>query len=221
MRSKEDAHDYRYFPDPDLVPIVLEESWIEELKKQMPTLPGQRLEKYTKSYGLPLNDATILVSSKKISDLFEETIEHGASSKTVCNWILVELFKLLKDKDLKEINIPISPYNFAGMLKLIDNGTINTTVAKKVFEKMFNTGEDPHSIVKNEGLLNVSDESLLISIVEEVLGENGQSVEDFRSGKEKAFAFLVGQCMKKSKGKADPKILNKLLMARLLEGGNK
>jgi aspartyl-tRNA(Asn)/glutamyl-tRNA(Gln) amidotransferase subunit B len=215
MRSKEDAHDYRYFPDPDLVPIILEESQIQGWKDSLPELPAQRIKRYTNEYALPQYDATIITNSKVLADFFDEVVGLGSNPKSVSNWIMGELLKILKDSGQEDIEIPFRAEYLAKLIKLVDSGKINGTIAKKVFAKIFETNKDPEVIVKEEGLESVSDESELIAIVKEILRSNPQSVLDYKSGKEKAFGFLVGQAMRQTKGKADPQIINKLLLEEL------
>ncbi|RCX16586.1 aspartyl/glutamyl-tRNA(Asn/Gln) amidotransferase subunit B [Anaerobacterium chartisolvens] len=215
MRSKEEAHDYRYFPEPDLVPIVLEEEWVQKVKESLPELPEARKNRYISQYALPEYDAAIITSSKVLADFFEAAVSESSNSKAVSNWIMGDLMRILKDKDMEVQDIPFPGQYLAAMIDMIDKGSISGTIAKKVFEKMFQTGKDPESIVKEEGLQVVSDEGALVSVVRKVLEANPQSVSDYRSGKEKAMGFLVGQAMKETKGKANPQIINKILRDEL------
>lgn len=215
MRSKEEAHDYRYFPDPDLVPIILENSWIEKIKNDLPELPNKRKTRYVEKLRLPIYDADILTSSKYIADFFEEAIKSTKNIKSVSNWIMGDLLKVLNDKVIDYSQIPISGENLAKMINLIDSGKISGTIAKKVFNLMFETNKNPEIIVKEEGLELVSDENFIKSLVKRVLENNPKSVEDYKNGKKKAMGFLVGQMMKESKGKADPQIINKILASEL------
>ncbi len=215
MRSKEEAHDYRYFPEPDLVPIVLEEKWVCEVRKSLPELPEARKSRYISRYGLPEYDAAIITSSKVLADFFEAAVSASSNSKAVSNWVMGDLMRILKDKEMEVQDIPFPGQYLAAMIDMIDKGSISGTIAKKVFEKMFQTGKDPESIVKEEGLQVVSDEGALVSIVRKVLEANPQSVSDYRNGKEKAMGFLVGQAMKETKGKANPQVINKILRDEL------
>ncbi len=215
MRSKEEAHDYRYFPEPDLAPIILEPEWIEKIRSTLPELPEARKKRYIEQLGLPAYDASILTGSKHLADFFEEASEKSSNIKSVSNWIMGDLLRILKDRDMEFDMIPFPGQYLAKMIKLIDKGIISGTIAKKVFEKMFDTGKDPETIVREEGLEVVSDERALISVVKDILDKNPRSVEDFRKGKEKAVGFLVGQAMKATKGKANPQIINKILKNEL------
>ena len=215
MRSKEEAHDYRYFPEPDLVPIVVDAEWVNRVRNSLPELPDARKKRYVADFGLPEYDAWILTSTKVMADFFEEAVSKSHNAKAVSNWIMGDLMRILKDKGLEADQIPFAPEYLAKMIALIDKGVISGTIAKKVFEKMFETGKDPEIIVKEEGLEVVSDEGALVEIVRKILETNPQSVADYRSGKEKAFGFLVGQAMKETRGKANPQLINKLLKQEL------
>ncbi|MCX7710773.1 MAG: Asp-tRNA(Asn)/Glu-tRNA(Gln) amidotransferase subunit GatB [Clostridia bacterium] len=215
MRSKEEAHDYRYFPEPDLVPIVLEKEWIEKVKEALPELPDARRKRYIAEFGLPEYDAGILTSSKRLADFFEEAVSKNSNTKAVSNWIMGDLMRILKEKNLEVDQIPFPAEYLANLIGLIDKGTISGTIAKKVFEKMFDSGKDPQVIVKEEGLEVVSDEGALVEVVKKILESNPQSVADYKSGKEKAFGFLVGQAMKETRGKANPQLINKILKEEL------
>ncbi len=215
MRSKEEAHDYRYFPEPDLVPIVLDDSYIEEIRASLPELPEARKKRYVEEFGLPEYDSAILTSSKYYADFFEEAVKMCDNAKAVSNWIMGDLMRILKEKEMEPSDIPFPAEYLAKLVKLIDAGKISGTIAKKVFDKMFQTQKDPEVIVKEEGLEVVNDEGALVGIVKKVLEANPQSVADYKGGKEKAFGFLVGQCMKESKGKGNPQIINKILKDEL------
>lgn len=215
MRSKEEAHDYRYFPEPDLVPIVVNAVWRESIRASLPELPEARRKRYVSEYGLPEYDAGVLTSSKCLADFFEQAAGKSANVKAVSNWIMGDLMRILKDKELEADRIPFPGEFLARMVALIDKGTISGSIAKKVFEKMFETGKDPETIVKEEGLEVVSDEGTLVAIVRKILDGNPQSVADYKSGKEKAFGFLVGQAMKETRGKANPQLINKILKEEL------
>ncbi len=215
MRSKEEAHDYRYFPEPDLAPIVSDREWIEKIRASLPELPEARRSRYVSEFGLPEYDAQLITQSKVLSDFFEEAVSKSSNPKLVSNWIMGDLMRILKDKGLEVEQIPFPAEYLARMIKLIESGKISGTIAKKVFEKMFESGKDPETIVKEEGLEVVSDEGALVGIVKSILEKNPQSVEDYKNGKEKAIGFLVGQAMKETKGKANPQIINKILKEEL------
>lgn len=215
MRSKEEAHDYRYFPEPDLAPIVLDREWVEKIRESLPELPEVRKKRYVQEFGLPEYDASIITSSKVLADFFEEAVAKSSNAKAVSNWIMGDLMRILKDKNLEPDAIPFPAEHLARMIAMIDKGTISGTIAKKVFEKMFESQKDPESIVKEEGLEVVSDEGALVAVVRKILESNPQSVADYKSGKDKAFGFLVGQAMKETRGKANPQLINKLLKEEL------
>lgn len=211
MRSKEDAQDYRYFPDPDLVPIVLDEAFLEKIKSRQPELRDEKAERYRREFDIPEYDIDIITGSKHMADLFEATVALGAQPKKVSNWLMVETLRLLKEKEMDPEEIRFSPRNLAKLISLQDAKAINGTVAKEVFEVMFDQDMDPEIYVEEKGLKTVNDEDALRKTIEEVIAANPQSVEDYRNGKEKAIGFLVGQTMKAMKGKADPGLVNQLL----------
>ena len=211
MRSKEDAQDYRYFPEPDLVPIVINDEWIAEIKARQPELRTEKLERYKKEFGLPDYDAEIITGHKKFADLFEATTEICNKPKKVSNWIMGEIIRLLKENEMDPEDIQFSPVNLAKVIDLADSGAINSTVAKEVFEEVFKHDIDSDKYVEEKGLKTVNDAGELQTVVEQVIRDNPQSVEDYRNGKEKAIGFLVGQTMKAMKGKANPGMVNKIL----------
>jgi aspartyl-tRNA(Asn)/glutamyl-tRNA(Gln) amidotransferase subunit B len=215
MRSKEDAHDYRYFPEPDLVPIEVDDEWLERIKVSLPELPEARKKRYISEFSLPEYDAGILTSSKLLADFFEEAAGKSKNAKVVSNWIMGDLMRILKERNMDVEEIPFPAEYLAKMIILIDKGTISGTIAKKVFEKMFDTKKDPETIVKEEGLEVVSDEGALIAAVQKILQNNPQSVADYKGGKVQAFGFLVGQAMREMKGKANPQLINKILKDEL------
>jgi aspartyl-tRNA(Asn)/glutamyl-tRNA(Gln) amidotransferase subunit B len=215
MRSKEEAHDYRYFPEPDLVPVVVDDEWLGRIKASLPELPAARRERYVREFNLPEYDAALLTSSKRLADFFEDAVKESSNIKAVSNWIMGEMMRILKEKELEADAVPFPGHYLAQLVSLIDKGTISGTIARKVFEKMFESGREPGLIVKEEGLEVVNDEGALSAIVRKILDTNPQSVADFKSGKEKAFGFLVGQAMREMKGKADPQTINKLLKEEL------
>ena len=211
MRSKEDAQDYRYFPDPDLVPIIISEEWLEEVKSRQPELRDEKKERYQKEFDIPEYHIDIITSSKRMADLFEETIALGAAPKKVSNWLMVETMRLLKENEMEVEDLKFSADNLAKLIALTESKAVNSTVAKEVFEKVFYDNIDPEKYVEEHGLKTVNDEGALRKVIEEVVSNNPQSVEDYRNGKEKAIGFLVGQTMKAMKGKADPSMINQIL----------
>ena len=211
MRDKEDAQDYRYFPDPDLVAIRLPEEYIENIKNNLPELPESRKERYLNEYGLTPKDANLLTASKHLSDMFEKASEICGNRKAVCNWLLSDVSRILNEKELEPDEIPFSSENLAEMITLIDKGTISTAIAKKVLEEMFINGENkPSKIIEEKGWIQISDEGAIKEVVLKIIEANPQSVADYKAGKQKAIGFLVGQAMKETKGKANPQMLNKM-----------
>lgn len=215
MRSKEEAHDYRYFPEPDLMPIVVDAKWSEEIKNSLPELPGDRKKRYINDFSLPEYDASILTSSKMLADFFEKTAIKSNNAKASSNWIMGEVLRILKEKQMEVEEIPFPAEYLAKLIILIDNATISGTIAKKVFEEMFEQGKDPETIVDEKGLKVINDEQAILDIVADVLKKNVKSVEDYKNGKTRAFGFLVGQVMAQTKGKANPKIVNEILKKQL------
>lgn len=211
MRSKEDAQDYRYFPDPDLVPIHISDEWLEEIRSRQPEFKTEKMKRYKEEYGIPDYDIEILTDSKKLADIFEQTTAICNNPKKVSNWLMVETMRIIKEKSMDVSDISFSPANLAALIKLTDDGSINSSVAKEVFEKIFDEDIDPVKYVEENGLKQVNDEGALKKTVEDVIAANPQSVEDYRSGKEKAIGFLVGQTMKAMKGKANPAMVNDML----------
>ncbi len=215
MRGKEDAHDYRYFPDPDLVPIVVSEDWVSEVLASLPELPESKRERFIKDYALPPYDAKVLTSSKALANYFEAAVEKFPHPKTLSNWMMSELLRELNRDDRDIEDCPVPPENLAELLELLDSGVISGKIAKGVFERMYTGGKSARRIVDEEGLVQVSDESEIESAIEGVLRENPQEVEQFRVGKEKLFGFFVGQVMRKTKGKANPQLVNEILRKKL------
>ncbi|MDW7650136.1 MAG: Asp-tRNA(Asn)/Glu-tRNA(Gln) amidotransferase subunit GatB [Bacillota bacterium] len=215
MRSKEEAHDYRYFPDPDLVPVIVEKEWVDEVAKTLPEMPDVRRQRYMDELGLPEYDATVITASKAMADFFEATVNLYHDPKTVSNWVMGEIAKHLNAEGLELQDTRLTPQHLVEMLKMQDAGTISGKIAKTVFEEMFVSGKMPAEIVKEKGLVQISDEDAIAAIAEQVIAENPQSVEDYKNGKEKAIGFMVGQVMKISKGKANPGLANKLLKEKL------
>ncbi len=215
MRSKEEAHDYRYFPEPDLVSIVIDDNWVDSIRKNMPELPNARKEKYTTQYGLSEYDAEQITLSKALSDYFQACVDLGATPKAVSNWILSDISKILNEKGIEPADIPVSAENLAKLIALIEKGTISNTAGKKVIEALFENNRDPEEIVKELGLVQISDEGELRTIVNEIIDANPQSVADFKAGKDKAIGFIVGQTMRATKGKGNPQVINKLIKEEL------
>lgn len=211
MRSKEDAQDYRYFPEPDLVPVVISDEWIERVKARQPEMRDEKLIRYQDEFGLPKYDAEILTGDKSFADLFEAAAAICGKPKKVSNWIMTETIRLLKENEMDPDQIRFSPEHLAKLVDLADAGSVTNTVAKEVFEKVFKEDIDPEAYVKEKGLLTVNDEGALREKVAKVVAENPQSVEDYHNGKEKAIGFLVGQTMKAMKGKANPALVNQIL----------
>jgi aspartyl-tRNA(Asn)/glutamyl-tRNA(Gln) amidotransferase subunit B len=211
MRSKEDAQDYRYFPEPDLVPLCISEEWIAEIKSRQPELRTEKMARYRQEYGLPDYDTKIITSSKHLADLFEAATALCGKPKKVSNWLMGETMRLLKEQGMEPEEIRFSPENLAKLISLTEEGSINGTVAKEVFEKIFHEDIDPDGYVKEHGLKTVNDEGKLRAAVAQAIKENPKSVEDYHNGKEKAIGFLVGQTMKLMKGKANPGMVNQIL----------
>ena len=211
MRSKEDAQDYRYFPDPDLVPIEVDEAFLDRIREKQPEFREEKMARYKEEFDIPEYDIDIITGSKRMADLFEATVALGAQPKKVSNWLMVETLRLLKENDMEPEDIRFSPEHLAALIAMADKKEINSSVAKEVFEEIFKSDVDPAKYVEEKGLKTVNDEGALRKTVEEVIANNPQSVQDYKSGKEKAIGFLVGQTMKAMKGKADPGMINKML----------
>ena len=215
MRSKEDAQDYRYFPEPDLVPIVISQEWIDRVKKRQPEFREEKLKRYKKEFDIPQYDAEILTESKHMADIFEETTALCGKPKKVSNWLMVETMRLLKEHNMESEDITFTPENLAKLIELADVGTINSSVAKEVFDHVFEENVDPEKYVEEHGLKTVNDEGALIEVLEKVIADNPQAVVDYKGGKEKALGALVGQTMKAMKGKANPGLVNQKLREML------
>ncbi len=208
MRDKEDAHDYRYFPEPDLVAIRLSDEYIKNIKENLPELPESRKERYLAEYKLTQKEANTLTSSKYLSDFFEDAIKICNNPKAVCNWLLSDVARILNEKELEPEDIPFKPNDIAELIELIEKGTISSKIAKDVLEKMFENPEAPSEIIKKNGWVQISDEGAIKEVVLKILEANPQSIEDYKNGKDKALGYLVGQAMKETKGKANPQMLN-------------
>lgn len=215
MRDKEDAQDYRYFPDPDLVAIRLSDEYVEDIRKALPELPESRRDRYIKEYNLSEKDAKLLTASKYLSNLFEGALAICGNAKAVANWILSDISRILNEKELEPENVPFTAEQLAKMIELIDKGTISSAIAKKVLTELFENPKDPEVIIKEKGWIQISDEGAIKEVVMKILENNPQSVADFKGGKDKALGFLVGQAMKETKGKANPQMLNKMFLEEL------
>jgi aspartyl-tRNA(Asn)/glutamyl-tRNA(Gln) amidotransferase subunit B len=217
MRSKEEAHDYRYFPEPDLVPIVVPRETVEAIGRTIPELPDARRERFAKEYGLPEYDADMLTQSRALAAYFEEVVTMSGQPKMAANWMMGELMRLMNAEGKEIEDCPIRPDRLAGMIKMIAGGVISTKIAKTVFEEMYKTGHDAETIVREQGLVQVSDTGAIETIIGEVIKANPAQAADYKAGKEKLFGFFVGQVMKASKGKANPDLVNQLLKKKLKE----
>ena len=215
LRSKEEAHDYRYFPEPDLLPLVIERQWVEEIRATLPELPAARRARLQAS-GLSEYDAGVITSAKGLADFFDAALRRFSDAKILANWVMGDFLRLLNAQQVSIADSPVKPEQLAELLSLIEQGTISGKIGKSVIEEMFATGKNPAEIVKEKGLTQISDEGALLKIVDQVIAANPQSVEDFRAGKERAIGFLVGQVMKATKGQANPGLVNKLLKDRMI-----
>ena len=215
MRNKEDAQDYRYFPEPDLGVIELSDEYIETIRKELPEMPESRKERYMNEIGLSEKDSNSITSSKFLSDLFEEAGKLSGNYKAVCNWINSDIARILNEKEEDPEQIPFNAEELAELVKLIDKGTISSSIAKKVLDELFENPRDPNKIIEEKGWIQISDESQIKEVVLKVLAENEQSVLDYKAGKDRALGYLVGQAMKQTKGKANPKMLNEMFIEEL------
>ena len=215
MRSKEQAHDYRYFPEPDLVPIVVDPAKVEEIRKHLPELPDARQQRLMQEHGLSAYDAGVITASRAMAEYFDEAVENHGDAKSVANWLMGEFSKHLNNEGIAIQECKVTPKQLTDLLVLIEKGTISGKIAKTVFEEMWVTGKDAQVIVKEKGLVQISDTKEIEAIVDAVIAANPQSVEDYKAGKEKAIGFLVGQIMKQTKGRANPDMVNRLLKERL------
>ena len=215
MRVKEGSDDYRYFPEPDLVALHIDDEWKERVRAEIPELPDQRRKRYVEDMGLPAYDAMVLTLTKEMSDFFEETVVAGADTKLASNWLMGEVSAYLNSEQKELEDVALTPNGLAGMIKLIEAGTISSKIAKKVFKELIENGGDAEQIVKDKGLVQISDEGALLKIVTEILDANEQSIEDFKNGKDRALGFLVGQIMKATKGQANPPMVNKILIEEM------
>lgn len=211
MRSKELAHDYRYFPEPDLAPVVVDTDLIEKLRATIPELPHERRKRFIKEFRLPTYDAMVLTASKDLAEFYEECLESYNNPKAVSNWVMVELLRILNDKGLSIEHVKFPPAYLAELLKMVEDSTISGTAARKVFEAMFENGKEPKQLVRELGLEQINDEDAIFEIVRKIIGENPKSVEDYKAGKGRAMGFLIGQTMKASSGKGNPQIISKII----------
>ncbi len=215
MRDKEDAQDYRYFPEPDLVAIRLSDEYIENIKKSLPEMPESRRERYINQFKLSEKDAKLLTASKYLSNMFEAAEKICGNGKAVANWLLSDVSRILNEKELEPVAIPFTAENLAKLIELIDKGTISSAIGKKVIEELFENPKDPEEIIKEKGWIQISDEGAIMEVVQKVLNNNPQSIQDYKAGKDRALGFLVGQAMKETKGKANPQMLNKMFLEEL------
>ena len=215
MRVKEGSDDYRYFPEPDLLDIFIDDAWKERIRAEIPELPDARQKRYVEELGLPEYDAAVLTVTKEMADFFEATVAAGADAKLASNWMMGDVSASLKAEQKELQEVALTPEGLAGMIKLIENGTISSKIAKQVFKELIENGGDAEKIVKEKGLVQVSDEGALLKWVQEAIANNPKSVEDYKNGKAKAVGSLVGQVMKASKGQANPQMVNKLLVEEL------
>ncbi len=215
MRGKEESHDYRYFPDPDLVPVVVDEIWKSELEKRLPELPQKRKVRFVTEYGIPEYDSEVLTSEKEIADYFEETVKTTKNYKSASNWIMVDVLKVIKDEKISITDFKLSPENLGKLINLINSNIISGKIAKEVFPEILKSNVDPEIIVKEKGLIQISDTSEIEKAIDEIISQNKKQVEEYKSGKDKVFGFFVGQVMRATKGKANPQIVNDLLKQKL------
>jgi len=219
MRSKEEAHDYRYFPEPDLVPFLIEEKMVADIKKTIPELPDARRERFVREYGIPEYDASVLTQERKTADFFEKTVKAGGRPKEVSNWIMGDITAILKEKKLEIDRTRLSPENLARMVGMLNDGAISVKIAKAILPEMLDGGDAPEEIVAKKSLAQISDAGELEGVIAKVLGENKKTVEDYMAGKKNAVIFLVGQAMKATRGKANPGMVNEILRKKLKEKG--
>ncbi|MCX7780673.1 MAG: Asp-tRNA(Asn)/Glu-tRNA(Gln) amidotransferase subunit GatB [Negativicutes bacterium] len=215
LRSKEHAHDYRYFPEPDLIPIVTDEKRIQAIRESLPELPDARKARLMRDYGLSGYDAEVITASRAMADFFDAAVSLGSDPKATANWLMGDMSRMLNAAGLSVEEAPVTPAKLAGLLALISKGTISGKIAKTVFEQMWETGKDAETIVTEQGMVQISDEGAIIAVIDAVIAANPQSVADYRAGKEQALGFLVGQVMKQTKGRANPQLANKLLKERI------
>ena len=215
MRSKEEAHDYRYFPDPDLLPVIVDEEWKNEIARFLPELPDAKLHRFVNNFSLPVYDAEILTQTKSLANYYEEVISVTDDYKIASNWVTGDVLAVINDKKIDISDFPVSPLNLGKLINLINDGTISGKIAKEIFPNMLENNADPEQIVKEKNLVQISDTSEIEAIIQKIIDANTGQVEEYRSGKEKVFGFFVGQVMKESNGKANPKLVNEILRIKL------
>jgi len=217
MRSKEEAHDYRYFPEPDLVPVEIDDDWIDQIRRELPEMPGAKKERFIKQYEIPSYDADILTQEKALADYYEECVKSCQNPKAASNWIMGDILRELKKANIDIQECPITAANLGQMIRLIDQGVISGKIAKEVFEEMYRSGASAENIVREKGLSQITDDKLIREVAEKVIEENPQALEAYKKGKTRSFGFLIGQIMKATKGKANPQLANKILNQLLEE----
>ena len=215
MRSKEEAHDYRYFPDPDLVPLVIDADWVRRMSQEQPELPEQKIQRFISEFNIPANDAEMLTANRQLAEYYEQCVAIHRDGKAVSNWVMGEVTRNLNDAGKSITDCPVTPRLLAELLKLIDNGTISGKIAKTVFDEIWKSGKEPGMIVEEKGLVQVSDSGAIEAVIDEIMAREAGQVAEYRSGKDKLFGFFVGQVMKASKGKANPAVVNELLLEKL------
>src|SRR3990167_125448 len=215
MRSKEEAQDYRYFPEPDLLPVLIDEKWLSAIKNSIPELPLERKQRFIEKFKLSDYDAGVLTEEKVLADLFDECVKLLDRPKAFSNWIINDLLREVKDRKLDISNLPVKPGQLAALVEIIEKGTVSSTIAKEVFSEMIQTGKEPQKIIEEKGMAQISDKGLIESVVDKVIAGNPSVIEDYKKGKKNALAFLVGQVMKETKGKANPKMVNELLTKKI------
>ncbi|ADQ15250.1 Asp-tRNA(Asn)/Glu-tRNA(Gln) amidotransferase subunit GatB [Halanaerobium hydrogeniformans] len=217
MRGKEEAHDYRYFPDPDLLPLEINQSWKKEIKNKLPELPREKYKRFISEFSLPAYDAGVITGNRDMAEFFETVLKDYDDLKNISNWMMGEFLRLLNENNEGPYDSGVTPENLSKMLKMIDKDVISGKIAKKVFEIMYESGKDPETIVEEEGLKQISDEGKLESLVDQIIDDNPDAVEDIKNGKDRAIGFLVGQIMKETRGKANPGLVNKMLRDKLMD----
>jgi aspartyl-tRNA(Asn)/glutamyl-tRNA(Gln) amidotransferase subunit B len=215
MRSKEEAHDYRYFPDPDLVAVAISREWVEEIHKGLPELPLEKRERFIRDYQIPAYDAGVLTTSRALADYYEEVVKLSGQPKVASNWIMGDILRFINEEKRDITACPITPQALADMIRLIEEGTISGKIAKEVIEEMYKTGKPAKAIIEEKGLVQITDEGALVQVVTEVMAANPNQLAQYRGGKDKLFGFFVGQVMKATQGKANPQLLNDLLKKML------
>jgi aspartyl-tRNA(Asn)/glutamyl-tRNA(Gln) amidotransferase subunit B len=215
MRSKEEAHDYRYFPDPDLVPIIIDDAWVEKIAKDLPELPLEKRERFVKDYHIPAYDAGVLTADKALAQYYEEVVRLSSSPKAASNWVMGDVLRFLNEEKRDICNCPITPAALAEMVRLIEDSTISGKMAKDIVEEMYKTGKSPKAIIEEKGMVQITDEGALSATIQKIMDANPNQLKDYRGGKDKLFGFFVGQVMKATQGKANPQVVNDLLKKML------